>query len=127
MLSFYYYAQYWKRKAAYALLQYGRNAQNHEERKWAAQQALMAGHKDAAKLYALTCPEAFDKELPLVPFIEITLNAFLPITTIPKGTIISSTKINGNLQIQSICSKKAKMNVANILHKHLKPYAQPVI
>ncbi len=68
LLSFYYYAQYWKRKAAYALLQYGRNAQNHEERKWAAQQALMAGHKDAAKLYALTCPEAFDKELPLVPF-----------------------------------------------------------
>lgn len=66
--ALYRYGQYWKKKAAYALLLYGRNAQDREERKWAAERALIAGNGDATKLYALACPEKFDKELPLKPF-----------------------------------------------------------
>lgn len=67
-VTVYSYAKYWKKKASLALLLYGKNAQGREERENAARQSLMAGNKDAAKLYALTCPERFDKELPLVPF-----------------------------------------------------------
>lgn len=68
MLTLYYYAKFWKKKASLAFLLYGRSAQFREERKWAARWALIAGHKDAAKLYALACPEVLDKELPLKPF-----------------------------------------------------------
>ena len=63
------YARYWRKKAAWALLLYGRNAQWREQREYAARQALLAGdNKEAAKLYALACSERFDKELPLIPF-----------------------------------------------------------
>lgn len=62
------YAKYWRRKAAWALLMYGRHVQYSGQREYAARQALLAGNKEATKLYALTCPEKFDKELPLVPF-----------------------------------------------------------
>ena len=62
------YAKYWRRKAAWALLLYGKNAQWREQREYAARLALLAGNKEAALLYALSCPEKFDKELPLVPF-----------------------------------------------------------
>lgn len=62
------YAGYWKKKASWALLQYGKNARWRDQRKEAARQALMAGNRDAAKLYALACPEKFDNELPLTPF-----------------------------------------------------------
>lgn len=62
------YAGYWKRKAAWALLMYGKNARWRDQREQAARQALMAGNKEAIKLYALACPEKFDKEIPLTPF-----------------------------------------------------------
>lgn len=62
------YAKYWRKKAAWALFMYGKYARYSEQRESAARQALLAGNKEAIKLYALTCPEKFDKELPLVPF-----------------------------------------------------------
>ncbi len=62
------YARYWRKKAGWALLMYGRNALWREQREYGAKQALIAGNKDAALLYALSCPEKFDKELPLIPF-----------------------------------------------------------
>lgn len=62
------YAGYWRKKASWALIQYGKNARDREQRKATARQALLAGNKDAAKLYALACPETFDNELPLTPF-----------------------------------------------------------
>lgn len=68
LTAVYSYAKYWKKKASLALLLYGKNARHRKERENAAQQALMAGNRDAAKLYALACPEKFDKELPLIPF-----------------------------------------------------------
>jgi len=68
LVTLYFYARYWKKKASSALVLYGQNAPYRKERKWAGQHALMAGHKDAAKLFALACPEKFDKELPLKPF-----------------------------------------------------------
>lgn len=68
LVTLYIYGQYWKRKASFAFFLYGKSAQYREDREWAARQALMAGNKNAAKLYALACPEKFDKELPLQPF-----------------------------------------------------------
>lgn len=62
------YARYWRKKAAWALLMYGKNAHWREQREYGARQALLAGNKEAAKLYALACPEKFDNELPLTPF-----------------------------------------------------------
>lgn len=62
------YAKYWKKKAACALFMYGKNARWRDQREQAARQALMAGNKEAVKLYALACPEKFDKEIPLTPF-----------------------------------------------------------
>lgn len=68
LVTFYLYAQYWKKKAAFAFMLYGRSAHQREDRKWAAHHAFMAGHQDAYQLYALACPEKFDKERPLIPF-----------------------------------------------------------
>lgn len=68
LVALYLYAQYWKKKASVAFMLYGRSAQQREERKWAAHHAFMAGHQDASRLYALACPEKFDKERPLKPF-----------------------------------------------------------
>lgn len=62
------YARYWRKKAAWALFMYGKCTQSSEMRGYAARQALLAGNKEAVQLYALACPEKFDKELPLVPF-----------------------------------------------------------
>lgn len=62
------YARYWKKKAAWALLMYGKRTQYSKERQHVARQALLAGNKDAAKLFAFASPEMFDKELPLFPF-----------------------------------------------------------
>lgn len=68
LMTMWAYARYWRKKAAWALLMYGRNAQYCEERRKVAKQALLAGNKDGAKLFALADPELFDKELPLLPF-----------------------------------------------------------
>lgn len=68
LVTLYFYGQYWKKKASFAFLLYAKNTRYRKDREWAARQALMAGDKDAAKLYALACPEKFDKELPLKPF-----------------------------------------------------------
>lgn len=46
------YARYWRKKAAWALLLYGKNAQWREQREYVSRQALLAGdNKEAAKLY----------------------------------------------------------------------------
>lgn len=68
LVAFYLYAQYWKKKAAFAFMLYGRSAQQRKDREWAAHHAFMAGHQDAFRLYALASPEKFDKERPLKPF-----------------------------------------------------------
>lgn len=66
--ALYVFAKYWRKKAGWALFMYGRNARWREEREYAARLALLAGNKEATLLYALACPEKFEKEMPLVPF-----------------------------------------------------------
>lgn len=78
------YARYWRKKAAWALLMYGRNAQFCEERQNVAKQALLAGNKDAAKLFALAGPELFDKELPLAAFYRGTIKCVFADYYFPK-------------------------------------------
>lgn len=59
------YGQYWRKKCGKVLCQYAAAYDEWEDREKPLRQAIIAGNPHAPLLYALTCPELFDKVRPL--------------------------------------------------------------
>lgn len=59
------YGQYWRKKCGKVLCQYAAAYDEREDREKPLRQAIIAGNPHAPLLYALTCPELFDKVRPL--------------------------------------------------------------
>ena len=59
------YGQYWRKKCGKVLCQYAAAYDEREDREKPLRQAIIAGNPHAPLLYALTCPELFDKVRPV--------------------------------------------------------------
>lgn len=58
-------SRYWRRMAAKAFFQHAIACYKKEDREELARRSVLAGSRHAQLLYALTCPELFDKARPL--------------------------------------------------------------
>lgn len=59
---------FWKRKTAEAAFAAARTAGNDEQRNRYCRMAVLAGHRDACRMFCLARPDLFEDRLPLKPF-----------------------------------------------------------
>ena len=79
------YGQYWRKKCGKVLCQYAAAYDEREDREKPLRQAIIAGNPHAPLLYALTCPELFDKSVRCDCFHSGTFAACLPAIISPNA------------------------------------------
>lgn len=112
------YGQYWRKKCGKVLCQYVAAYDEREDREKPLRQAIIAGNPHAPLLYALTCPELFDKVRPLRLFSFGNIRCVFAGYYFPKR--FESRLCDDQLAFvqKYMISRMEKTAVWNIFHKH---------
>lgn len=111
------YGQYWRKKCGKVLCQYAAAYDEREDREKPLRQAIIAGNPHAPLLYALTCPELFDKVRCDCSH-SGAFAACLPAIIFPNALKVGFVMTSWHSCKKYMISRMEKTAVRNIFHKH---------
>lgn len=112
------YGQYWRKKCGKVLCQYAETYDEREDREKPLRQAIIAGNPHAPLLYALTCPELFDKVRPLRLFSFGSIRCVFTGHYFPNALKAGFVMTGWHSCKKYMISRMEKTAVRNIYHKH---------
>lgn len=102
---------FWRRKAGEAAYAAARSASREDERGRYCRMAVMAGHRDACRMFCCMYPDRFDDRHPLKPFKFRGIR--IATITIRHGTMIFSMKHNGHSAVPSTGSSRERYTASS--------------
>ena len=115
---------FWRRKAGEAAYAAARSASREDERGRYCRMAVMAGHRDACRMFCCMYPDRFDDRHPLKPFkfrgiirsnrsSSVESGLHFTTITIRHGTMIFSMKHNGHSAVPSTGSSRERYTASS--------------
>ena len=104
---------FWRRKAGEAAYAAARSASREDERGRYCRMAVMAGHRDACRMFCCMYPDRFDDRHPLKPFKFRGSGLHFTTITIRHGTMIFSMKHNGHSAVPSTGSSRERYTASS--------------
>lgn len=104
---------YWRRKAGEAAYAAARTAESDKERDRYCRMAVMAGHRDACRMFCFSRPDLFEEHPPLKPFKSRGIRMSFYGHYSRHGTTPCSTMNNGRSAVRFTSSRMARYTASS--------------